>query len=241
MSPSYYPHHLMASLSSSSSSSSSFSEERESFGFRCMASELFARAFSVVFTCIFAIVGSLVGAVTGALIGLATESGFLRGSGVGAISGAVFSIEVIDSSLDLWNSRDSGIWSLLYLQLDIISSLFNGRLVREKVGPAVQSAVQSQMNALGLPFMETLDLYDAGANAKGLSVDEVEKLPKSKVTARDELDASEEKTSCSVCLQELQLGEMVRRLPVCCHVFHLSCIDSWLIRHGSCPLCRRDV
>ncbi|KAG6507016.1 hypothetical protein ZIOFF_032351 [Zingiber officinale] len=231
-----------------------------------MASELFARVFSVVFTCIFAIVGSLVGAVTGALIGLATESGFLRGSGVGAISGAVFSIEVIDSSLDLWNSRDSGIWSLLYLvilptlaehyflssfrsvitlivlqQLDIISSLFNGRLVREKVGPAVQSAVQSQMNALGLPFMETLDLYDAGANAKGLSVDEVEKLPKSKVTARDELDASGEKTSCSVCLQELQLGEMVRRLPDCCHVFHLSCIDSWLIRHGSCPLCRRDV
>jgi hypothetical protein len=29
--------------------------------------------------------------------------------------------------------------------MDIISSLLSGRLVREKVGPAVQSAVQSQV------------------------------------------------------------------------------------------------
>lgn len=60
-------------------------------------------------------VGSLAGAISGALIGLATESGFLRGAGVGAISGAIFSIEVVESSLELWNSRESGIWSFLYV------------------------------------------------------------------------------------------------------------------------------
>ena len=31
------------------------------------------------------------------------------------------------------------------LKIDIITSLLSGRLVREKVGPAVQSAVQSQV------------------------------------------------------------------------------------------------
>ena len=31
------------------------------------------------------------------------------------------------------------------VQVDIILSLLSGRLVREKVGPAVQSAVQSQV------------------------------------------------------------------------------------------------
>ena len=36
---------------------------------------------------------------------------------------------------------------LLYTQVDIISSLLSGRLVREKVGPAVQSAVQSQVGS----------------------------------------------------------------------------------------------
>lgn len=130
---------------------------------------------------VFFAVGSFVGAVTGALIGLATESGLFRGAGIGAISGAVFSIEVVESSLALWHSNESGIWSILYvvlcfflrslsfgvillsfgwflmvknfgflffvfvLKIDIITSLLSGRLVREKVGPAVQSAVQSQV------------------------------------------------------------------------------------------------
>lgn len=60
-------------------------------------------------------VGTLLGAMTGALIGQETESGFVRGAAVGAISGAVFSIEVFESSLLLWQSDESGIGCLLYL------------------------------------------------------------------------------------------------------------------------------
>lgn len=44
-----------------------------------------------------------------------------------------------------------------------------------------------------------------------------------------------------VCFQDFQLGETVRSLPHCHHMFHLPCIDMWLLRHGSCPLCRRDL
>lgn len=61
------------------------------------------------------VVGTLLGAMTGALIGQETESGFIRGAAVGAISGAVFSIEVFESSLVLWHSDESGIGCLLYL------------------------------------------------------------------------------------------------------------------------------
>lgn len=60
-------------------------------------------------------VGTLLGAITGALIGQETESGFIRGASVGAISGAVFSIEVFESSLLLWQSDESGLGCLLYL------------------------------------------------------------------------------------------------------------------------------
>ena len=60
-------------------------------------------------------VGTLLGAMTGALIGQETESGFIRGAAVGAISGAVFSIEVFESSLVLWKSDESGIGCALYL------------------------------------------------------------------------------------------------------------------------------
>lgn len=60
-------------------------------------------------------VGTLLGAMTGALIGQETESGFVRGAAIGAISGAVFSIEVFESSVVLWRSDESGIGCLLYL------------------------------------------------------------------------------------------------------------------------------
>ncbi|GJM90743.1 hypothetical protein PR202_ga07051 [Eleusine coracana subsp. coracana] len=46
---------------------------------------------------------------------------------------------------------------------------------------------------------------------------------------------------CSVCLEDVQAGEMVRRMPACGHVFHVACIDMWLHSHRTCPLCRRDV
>ncbi|KAK1273145.1 NEP1-interacting protein 1 [Acorus gramineus] len=190
-------------------------------------------------TCVFAFVGSLVGAITGALIGQATESGMVRGAAIGAISGAVFSIEVAESSFAMWHSSESAIWSLLYM-IDIFSSLLSGRIVREKVGPAVQSAVQSQMSAVDSTFVEFLDIFETGGT-KGLSKELVDEIPKITITAENNIDSSGERTCCSVCLQDFQTGEVARSLPHCQHIFHLSCIDGWLMRHGSCPLCRRDL
>ncbi|XP_004512177.1 NEP1-interacting protein 1 [Cicer arietinum] len=201
-------------------------------------SAVIGNIFSAILTFCFALVGTLLGAMTGALIGQETESGFIRGAAVGAISGAVFSIEVFESSLVLWHSDESGIGCLLYL-IDVIASLLSGRLVRERIGPAMLSAVQSQMGAVETSFDEVQNIFDIGGS-KGLSGDSVAKIPKIKITS-DNVDASGDKVSCSVCLQDFQLGETVRSLPHCHHMFHLPCIDMWLLRHGSCPLCRRDL
>ncbi|XP_008785049.1 NEP1-interacting protein 1 [Phoenix dactylifera] len=225
--------------SSSFTSSSGIGGERESGSYSSLVSEMLGRVICAIATCVFAIVGSFIGAVTGSLIGLATESGLFRGAGIGAISGAVFSIEVVESSLDLWNSNESGIWSILYL-MDIVSSLLSGRLVREKVGPAVQSAVQSQMSALDSPYIEVPDFFETG-DPVGMSKDSVDKLPKIEITTDNNVDASGDRICCSVCLQDFQIGETARSLPECRHIFHLPCIDNWLTRHGSCPLCRRDI
>jgi E3 ubiquitin-protein ligase RNF38/44 len=51
----------------------------------------------------------------------------------------------------------------------------------------------------------------------------------------------EEAATCSVCLGEFQLGETVRLLPVCLHLYHAECIDPWLHAHSMCPLCRSDI
>ncbi|KAK9067424.1 hypothetical protein SSX86_014753 [Deinandra increscens subsp. villosa] len=194
---------------------------------------------SAIFTFFFALVGVLLGAMTGALIGQETESGFVRGAAIGAISGAVFSIEVFESSLVLWKSDESGIGCLLYL-IDVIVSLLNGRLVRERFGPAMLSAVQSQMGAVETGFDELHSIFDI-CDSKGMPEYSVEKIPKITITSSNDVDDSGERISCSVCLQDFQLGETVRSLPQCHHMFHLPCIDKWLVRHGSCPLCRRDL
>ncbi|VAH17790.1 unnamed protein product [Triticum turgidum subsp. durum] len=208
-------------------------------GLGSAALELACKVLCVVATCAFAAVGSLVGAVSGSVIGLATESGVVRGAGIGAISGAVFSIEVAESSRDLWHTSDSSVWSVLFM-VDIILSLLSGRLVCEKVGPAVQSAVQSQISAISSPFTEPSDLFETGG-ARGLPAHALRRLPAIKVGADTAVDEAGEALCCSVCLQDLEVGESARRLPGCRHVFHAPCIDRWLVRHASCPLCRRDI
>ncbi|KAI9714657.1 MAG: hypothetical protein M1812_006322 [Candelaria pacifica] len=44
---------------------------------------------------------------------------------------------------------------------------------------------------------------------------------------------------CSVCLVEYAIGEEVRRLNRCQHMYHRECIDEWLTTcRNSCPMCR---
>lgn len=48
-------------------------------------------------------------------------------------------------------------------------------------------------------------------------------------------------TECSVCLNEFEEDESLRLLPKCSHAFHINCIDTWLLSHKNCPLCRAPV
>jgi hypothetical protein len=48
---------------------------------------------------------------------------------------------------------------------------------------------------------------------------------------------AEDGTTCAVCLAVYADGDEFRRLPGCCHAFHRRCVDDWLRRRPSCPLC----
>ncbi|XP_072983452.1 RING-H2 finger protein ATL39-like [Typha latifolia] len=59
--------------------------------------------------------------------------------------------------------------------------------------------------------------------------------------AFDSVDGGGGASPCSVCLESVKGGEMVKKLPVCEHMFHVECIDMWLRTHSTCPNCRATV
>ncbi|KAK6926975.1 Zinc finger, RING-type [Dillenia turbinata] len=50
----------------------------------------------------------------------------------------------------------------------------------------------------------------------------------------------EDENGCAICLEELTNGDKCRILLKCGHVFHVQCIDQWLmpLANPSCPICR---
>ncbi|CAN6320519.1 unnamed protein product [Urochloa humidicola] len=50
----------------------------------------------------------------------------------------------------------------------------------------------------------------------------------------------EDELTCSVCLEQVAVGDLLRSLP-CLHQFHAICIDPWLRQQGTCPICKHQV
>lgn len=49
---------------------------------------------------------------------------------------------------------------------------------------------------------------------------------------------------CSICLEEMKVGEVCSALPcseTVNHKFHAKCVRTWLRDHNTCPTCRAEV
>ncbi|KAK2164717.1 hypothetical protein NP493_1401g00032 [Ridgeia piscesae] len=49
-----------------------------------------------------------------------------------------------------------------------------------------------------------------------------------------------ERDTCAVCLDAFHPKQKIRVLP-CLHEYHVKCVDSWLITHHTCPLCKLNI
>ncbi|KAL8605139.1 hypothetical protein ACOMHN_031080 [Nucella lapillus] len=84
----------------------------------------------------------------------------------------------------------------------------------------------------------------------GLTEDEVNLLPTSTFSSQsqeagdatwgDEQEVEQEVEQCQICLLDLEDGDTLRSIP-CRHNFHSHCLDEWIKRHATCPLCRHDL
>lgn len=68
----------------------------------------------------------------------------------------------------------------------------------------------------------------------GSSARQINNLPQSTVQNESLQEA------CAVCLETPTVGDIIRHLP-CLHKFHKDCIDPWLIRKTSCPVCKCSI
>ncbi|KAI3447011.1 hypothetical protein Pfo_003676 [Paulownia fortunei] len=74
--------------------------------------------------------------------------------------------------------------------------------------------------------------------ASGIDKTVIESLPFFRFSM---LKGSREGLECAVCLAKFEDIEILRLLPKCKHAFHIDCIDQWLEKHCTCPLCRQKV
>ncbi|CEM37827.1 unnamed protein product [Vitrella brassicaformis CCMP3155] len=47
--------------------------------------------------------------------------------------------------------------------------------------------------------------------------------------------------SCSICFEPFEVLQPLRRVDSCGHKYHMWCLDEWLEKHDSCPLCRLNL
>lgn len=222
---------------------------------------------------VFALVGSFAGALAGAVAAQSSRGGLVRGIGLGALAGAIVSVEALDASQVLLDgastpsredretdsdasadagrslpsalgvfSRMSGIQIRLFnWGLFSVESGLDYALRELRLPPDVLLRMTSNTNRFSYP---TSDLEDGGpvslaagsrrsegAGAKGLSADQLRAVPYTTTT-------SSQVGQCAICFETFKAGEHVRVLPHCNHVFHARCLDPWLLKKGSCPMCR---
>ncbi|KAJ9186410.1 hypothetical protein P3X46_001983 [Hevea brasiliensis] len=190
--------------------------------FAAWVSAISCSLFFAISAFVFAVVGTTLGAMAGARVGLKSKSGFLHGATVGTLMGCILSAEIFKLSLAFWDSDDCVVRFFISL-IEKVSHCLKERLIQGRLSPAMNALQETQVDGV---FIASKD------------VRRTQKIPKIELADENIVDTLRNGASCSICLQDFEVGETVCSLPHCHHTFHLPCILKWFDGHCSCPLCR---
>lgn len=77
---------------------------------------------------------------------------------------------------------------------------------------------------------------------KTMGVTEIDKfIPKKPFVHLCKKTPSLEEATCTICLEQLKNGSLLREIPLCKHCFHADCLLSWLQVNEICPNCKNEV
>ncbi|KAG9456049.1 hypothetical protein H6P81_000557 [Aristolochia fimbriata] len=107
-------------------------------------------------------------------------------------------------------------------------------LVRFLLRPSIRDPEEADnVTALQGQLQQLFHLHDSGVDQSFIDTLPVF-LYKAIIGLKNPFD-------CAVCLCEFEADDKLRLLPKCSHAFHLECIDTWLLSHSTCPLCRGSL
>lgn len=133
------------------------------------------------------------------------------------------------------------IWIIIHVALGTVAWLLERRLQRAE-GDLRQLETDDVISRWGqVSRLQDYTSLSTGQQV-GLSPGQINALSGSLfVMAGASCEEGYQETECSICLNEFEEGEIIRRLGSCGHSFHKSCVDLWLLRRADCPLCKRAV
>lgn len=77
---------------------------------------------------------------------------------------------------------------------------------------------------------------------KTMGVVEIDKfIPKRPFVHLVKKNTQLETDTCTICLDFIKNGTLLREIPLCKHVFHAECLLSWLQVNEICPNCKNEV
>lgn len=125
----------------------------------------------------------------------------------------------------------SYLWILVHVIFGVLAWVMEQRIQNAEGNIR---AIENDDSIARWGHMSAIPGYSSLLHNKGLSPKEIEGLDSFTWGCC-------EGAECSICLNDLDEGDAVRKLPGCSHTFHKSCIDLWMLRRADCPLCKCKV
>ncbi|CAN6226872.1 unnamed protein product [Urochloa humidicola] len=150
-----------------------------------------------------------------------------------------------DSAGSLSPAQSSGIVLLFLLLVGVVVASLLYHICKKAAADEQQQTTSSnggegrrpraprrrrQLQAAAVPEVVAVDMMESSSSEQ-----QAAELP---LDCKYKAAEGWEEGTCSVCLAELQDGEALRMLMPCMHYFHAACLDEWLRKSATCPICR---
>lgn len=108
----------------------------------------------------------------------------------------------------------------------------------------VQQLIHQQhsrvINDLSLNRDDQADVYNSNSQQPQQQLHDRGQMEQHHAQPHDERFKQEGEEACIICLSDYVQGELLKQLP-CKHIYHAECVDKWLRRNGTCPLCKVSI